>query len=229
MKNKIFNVLLFTLLLISLLACTEKENDIQKQLELKSIGFVGTMPDGRTLNDQGLLATTEQTQSSSTTEGSHIAHILSVTDSVAGVTLRIELPRIKYSDNFIRGDEPGSLTTKQVAQEFYPYQKVKEKLSVGDKFILSAQTPDITKSFRVLWVDNIHYKGYTSESSYDQAKSYLKVKELIENTETDPLLGQVKSMEVIFDIDVQLYSYTEPATKQPEKLKGLLRMKYTQI
>jgi hypothetical protein len=102
---------------------------------------------------------------------------------------------------------------------------VKEKLSVGDKLILSSQHPDKSKTFRILMIDQKNFLFWTTEQNLDQTGSYIRVKQIFEGQETDPVLGNVKKMEVLFDVDVKLYS-SDGSPKQPSKLKGLLRMKY---
>lgn len=220
-------------LLIILSACDKEENETLKQLELESVGFTGTLPDGRAFGKIGIVATNEPATSSSTNDGSYVRHGLSILDPGTGINISIELPHLKYSNDFNAGYEEDSImegdgaTTRQIARKFYSYELVKEKLAVGDKFLVSLQKPYSTNTFRVQVNDNINYNNFICDAG-DQIGSYLKVIKLIEGTETDVILGNIKTLEVIFDIDVKLYHPTEPKRTPPKKLKGFLRMKYLQ-
>lgn len=227
MKIHLLKSFLYTLFFVIFVSCDKKNQDPEPELKLEKIGFLGTLPDGKTISEANLVATTELTSSSSTNEGSHITHILSITDPAAGISLKVELPRVKYSNNFISGTEGDGAAMKQKAREFYPYAKVKEMLVIDNKPILSSQSPDITNSFRLLLIDQKNFKGYTTEGTQNQGGSILKVKELLEGTETDAALGQVKTLEVLFEVDAKLYP-SDPATSQTGNLKGLLRMKFTE-
>lgn len=234
MKNRSLTTFLAALLMVFLFACDKEEQDVQKQLKLESIGFAGTLPDGRTFGKTGIVDRNGQASSSSTNEGSSITHVLSIFDSVAGIYIKVDLPHLKYSDGFNAGYEGDSIiegngaTTRKIAREFYPYQMVKEKLAVGSKLLISSQIPYSTNAFRVQVNDNINYHNFICDAG-DQTDSYLKVVELVEGTETDPTLGQVKTLEVVFELDVKMYHANEPRPTPPSKLKGLLRMKYREV
>ena len=217
--------LLFAAMIVSFCACdSDNQSDVQPQLALKSIGFSGTMPDGRTFSEKDLVPHNALGSASSTADGSYIYHSLSLSDSAAGLSIVVELPHVQYSNEYI---EANDAIIREAAIKYYPYTVVKEKLSVGDKFIVSSPTTDPTSSFRVLVTDQKNYTGFISEGAPDQDGSYLKVTELIESTETNATLGSVNVLEVVFDLAVKLFP-TDQAAGQPETLKGLLRMKYQQ-
>jgi hypothetical protein len=221
--RSILSTLLLKLMLLCINACTTDEHPPLPKLE--TIGFSGTLPDGRTFGTTAIEPSNGIVASSSSEDGSYISHVFSILDPAEGISLMVELPYIKYSDSYHSYQEGNDSITQQAIKEYYPYQVVKEKLSVGHKFILSSQYPDKTNSFRIQMVDEKTYLAYTTEHMLDQNGSYLKVKQIIEGMETDPVLGKVKKIEVVFEVDAKLYSYNKPSA-QPKKLKGLLRMKY---
>ena len=102
---------------------------------------------------------------------------------------------------------------------------MKEKLSLGDKWIISSQHPDKRIAFRLQVVDEKNYEAYTSESQLDQTGSYLKVKQLTKGFEIEPVVGQVRAIEILLELDVKLCSANRP-TEPPGRMKGLLRVKY---
>ena len=218
MKTPVLYSFLCIWLVLTISACNS-DDQANPQLRLEAIGFSGTLPDGRTFGEKGVLSDNNLVSSASSAEGSYISHVLSVLDSTAGVSIEVELPYIKFSDNY---NTPNDSIVDRAAKDYYPYPVVKEKLSVGNKFILSSQAPEPVNNFRVMVVDQKDYVAFTSEGT-DQDNSYLKVIELIEGTATDPDRGSVKTMEVVFDLDVKLY---EQSSGQSGKLTGLLRMKY---
>lgn len=219
--------LLTTLLLVFLFACDKDKNGTQKQVELQSVGFTGTLPDGRTFSKTGIVATSGLSGGSMGIDSSyiesHIIHVLSVSDTVAGITLVIDLPHVNYRDENLSKKD-----LKAIARKYYPYQAVKEKLAVGNKILVNGQNPDYTKSFRFQVNDDINYNDFLS-SGPDQTGSYLKVTDLIESTEPDPVLGQVKTLEVIFDLDVKVYQAVSQTAPPSKKFKGILRVKYREV
>jgi hypothetical protein len=224
MTRYVLSTLLLIWVLLSFNACNSAEEQ-DPLLQLETIGFIGTLPEGRTFGTNGILPSHGIIGSSSSVDGSYISHGFSILDSAAEISLMVELPYVKFSDSFNSFQESNDTIRNKAVRDFYPYQIVKEKLSVGDKLILSSQHPDKSKTFRILMVDQKNYLFWTTEQNLDQTGSYIRVKQIFEGQETDPVLGNVKKMEVLFDVDVKLYS-SDGSPKQPSKLKGLLRMKY---
>ncbi|MBF9253538.1 hypothetical protein I2I11_09560 [Pontibacter sp. 172403-2] len=224
MKTSILYTFLFTWMTLTMSACNS-DNEVEPQLQLETVGFSGTLPDGRAFSKQGVVSDNNLISSSSSVDGSFISHVLSVSDLTSGTSIIVELPYVKFSNDFGVANDS---VLNHAATEYYPYQVVKEKLSVGDKLILSSQASDPKNSFRVQVIDQKNYSGFSSEGSLSQAGSYLKVIKVIEGTETEPILGNVKTLEVIFDLDVKLYSSGE-GFNESGNLKGLLRMKYREI
>ena len=212
-------------MVIFLFACDKDENGTQRKLKLQSVGFTGTLPDGWKFGTTGIIAQNGLGGAASSDDGSYIRHGLSIADTVVGFAITLELPQIKYSNDFITRND-----LKPVARQYYSYNTVKEKLSVGNKLLLSRQNQDVTKCFRLQMWDEINYIGFTADYDSDTA-SYLKVTDLIEGTEPDPVLGQVKILEVIFDLSVQVHQVypIKSSIGAPVKVKGLLRMKYREI
>ncbi len=85
-----------------------------------------------------------------------------------------------------------------------------------------------TSGFGIQVHNNTNYTGFISQGP-NQSGSSLKITELIEGTEPDPVLGEVKTLEVIFDLDLKMYDVHSAVPKPPTKMKGLLRMKYREF
>ncbi len=201
-KNHRFITCCCALMLLSICACTsDDQQDPQPQLTLESVGFSGTLPDGNAFGTENIEIKNGLGAASSSTDVSFIYQSLSILDPDAGIGIAIELPHVKYSDDYMLPDDP---IIQKAAQTYYPYPVVKDKLSRGDKLLLSQQHPDVSSTFRLLVLDQKNYTGFTSEGSTNQSGSYLKVVELIEGTKTDPNLGSIKTLDVIFDVDVNL-------------------------
>ena len=230
MKRSLLSALLLICALFSINACHSSDQD-DPLPQLETIGFVGTLPDGRTFGTKAIQPSHGIVSTSSSDEGSYITHEFSILDSAGQIKLAVELPYVKFSDSFQHPDSLGHPDSKgtilyKAIKEHYSYQVVKGKLSAGDKFVLSSQHPDKTNTFRIQMVDEKNYVFYTTEQMLDQKDSYLRVKQIIEREETDPILGKVKKIEVVFDVYVKLYATHLPYNTSPGKLKGLLRMKY---
>lgn len=207
----------FTILLI--ISCAS-DDDLSPQSRLKTVGFLGTLPDGRTFGTEGIVTYNSRSTAANSAEGSFVYHLLSIEDTVRGITIRVELPRIKYSEEY-----GVPIDSVNGAEQIYNYPAVKEKLSIGEKVLLSSQNHDRTQAFGVLVLDQINYTGFTTSGTLDQTEGYLRVIDLVEGSETHPTLGSVKTLEVIFDVNVNL----EPSDTNPNqagKLEGTLRMKY---
>jgi hypothetical protein len=224
MKRSFLSALLLSWVLLAMHAC--RSNDQRDPLpQLQTIGFTGTLPYGEIFDKEASVARQGLISSSSTVDGSFISHDLAVLDTAAGIKLAIELPYIQYSEHYQQYSEDDQDSISQVAKKHYSYPVVKEKLALGEKWIFSSQHPDQRTAFRLQMVDEKNYVAYTCESLMDQTASYLKVKQITEGVEINPFGGQVKKIEVLFELDVKLYSSnwtTEPAGR----MKGLLKVKY---
>ena len=216
-----------TLLVVFVGACdTDDQQAVWPQLNTNAGIFEGLLPDGRSIDKTGILVSNDLGGSASSLEGSYVYHSLSLSlvDNESDVNIVLELPYVKFSDDFLALDE-ASVT--QAAREHYAYAVVKDKLSMGDKTILSLQDSDVTNAFRVTVQDQNGFNGFMSDGGMDQTGSYLKVVEVVESTEIDPNRGEVQTLLVTFDADVKLYSIAQ-TTGDPTHLKGKLTMKYQQ-
>ena len=225
LKRVFLSALLLSWVLLAMHAC--RSDDSQDPLhQLETVGCTGSLPFGRTFDKATSVANQGLHFSSSTIDGSFISHHLAVLDTTAGITLAIELPYIQYSEHYQQyseQDPPDSIN--QVAKQYYSHSVVKEKLSLGDKWIISSQHPDKRIAFRLQVVDEKNYEAYTSESQLDQTGSYLKVKQHTNGFEIEPVDGQVRAIEILLELDVKLCSANRP-TEPPGRMKGLLRVKY---
>ncbi|RDC66204.1 hypothetical protein [Adhaeribacter pallidiroseus] len=225
MKNRKFTQLLTTLIVVLLFGCAKDPEGTQRQMQLQSVGYTGTMPNGWQFGKTNIIANNSVKGPSAPQDGSYILHSFTVADTLNGYSIIVELPLIKYSNDYIADtDLPAAV------KSYYPYDRVKEKLAVGNKILLSMLHRDVTTGFRLQMRDDKNYSFYGADYAQD-ATSYLKITELIEGTEPDPVLGQVKTLEVIFEINAlmtRIYP-AEPGLNPAAPVKGLLRMKYREL
>lgn len=224
MKTRKFTQLLAAFLVVLLFACDKDENNAPKRLKLESIGFSGTLPEGLAFGTTGIEADNQISGIFSLIYGSFVWHKLSVSDTASGITIRIDLPQLKYSNEYLPKTELFA-----TAQKYYPFQLIKEKLAIGNKLLALTSNPDITNGFRVQIADAINHVHYISDNGYDQTGSYLNVINLIEGTDSIPAVGQVKTLQVTFDVDVKVYQTGITNSPSPQKFKGILKMKYREM
>ncbi|WP_233507720.1 hypothetical protein [Adhaeribacter pallidiroseus] len=216
-------------MVLFLFACDPAEDNSPKRLQIESIGFSGTLPEGMDFGKTGLVATNAVGGSANSQDGSFIYHGLVITDTLSNVSISMDLPQVKYSPAFILGHEDDGSELKQIARQYYAYDKVKQKLRMGDKILYGFNTANAdTSSFGIQIHNNTNYTGFVSQGP-NQTGSFLKVVELVEGTEPDPVLGSVKTLEVIFDLDIKMYDPQSAVPKPPTKMTGLLRMKYREF
>lgn len=224
MYNFRFLFLAFSSLLITgICACTSEEPEASvESLDVMTGRFTGTLPDGRTLDKTGIVTTSSSGGMASSAEGSFIYHLLSVKDEESDVKIIVELPHVKYSNEYL---ESWGEAFEQAVREHYSYAVVKDKLTAGDKPILSMQNEDLTQAFRVLVADEEAFVTYVSQG-VDQTDSYLKIIDVVEATEMNDNQQQVNTLLVTFEMDVQLNEVN--AQSDARRLTGLLTAKYWQ-
>ena len=227
MMKKLNQQLVLAALSIALFINCESEDAVRPSAStsLESVGFVGILPNGGTFGSEGVVASNSLGVAASSADGTFLYHLLSIDDTMSGITIRLELPHLKYSDEFgvVNNDEE-----RAEAAKTYDFPKVKNQLIVGEKLLLSSQEQNPAQAFRVLVIDQRNYHGFTSEGTLDQTGSYLTVLEQIEGTETHPTLGAVKSLEVVFGVKVNVAPSDTNPIQQTSALEGVLRMKYVE-
>ncbi len=224
MKNLNLINLLAVLMVVLIFACDKEENDTPQREQSEYVGFTGILPDNLPFGEENISASNHVSGMADSTGGAaYLTHYLNIRDSVAGVNIQIMLPFIQYSNNF----NPETADLIREAQVHYSYDQVKSLLAPGDKPVLSRQEPDLERGFMIL-VGGNSLDSYANDLYFDQVGSTLKVIQLTEGTESDPVRGQVKTMYITFEADVHLHPQNADYN-QLKEFKGLLRMKYREI
>lgn len=218
-KFSIAQILISTFMIFS--SCIDQEETISNSEILKSVGFKGTLPDGKIIGTPNFITTNGVT--ATTGGGSFLTHSLSLFDRNSDINIIIELPYLKISETSI---DLQNIDFQTLSKEKYPISKVKEVLALGNKKVLSSENPDLTKSFRVQVYDQNSFVGYLTDNYLEQSVGILRVTDLIEGEENDPQLGPVKYLEVIFELDVDLYKFNQENYTFSGKIAGLARMKF---
>ena len=184
-------------------------------------GFSGTLPGDLSINPTTVTSIQGLVSSANSVDGSFVSHYLETRDT-SGVGIALELPYVQYSEAYAARD---SAEVAQAAAEYYSYGLVKDQLSVGEKPILASPADDPTSSFAVHVTDNRRYFSYTAYGA-EQSGSYLRVRELIEGVETDPVRGDVRTLVAVIDLRVNVSLNVDNGYGPPERLEGTLRLKY---
>jgi hypothetical protein len=224
-KLNLFICILVLLGLISACDIIEKDGG-EPEPELQEIGFLGTMPnDSIKISGKLVTATNSEVSMASSGNGTVVSRILNLNESNSQTTLELQLPFIKTDNEVVTFGEGSQVATKlkEYVNQKYTFDILKNVLSKGDKNINPSD--DLTQSFRLGIVFQKYYKAFYTNGN--QTGSIFKVKELIEGSENDPNLGTLKTLEVVFDVDVKMYSFDIPNPSQNVgNMKGLLRMKF---
>jgi hypothetical protein len=199
----------------------EKDTSEQPQSTITAIGFEGILPNGITFNKENIETSNGLEAFSSSNEGSFITHVLTLSEPSC-VSISIELPSVKFSNDFMKINDS---LMNVAAEKYYKFSKVKEALTPGDKEIISQQTTGVWEAFRIGVFNQKTYEGYVAEQGLDQSGSYIRVVSTEEGIATDAKLGNVQTLEVVFDVNIKLYSYY-PNTKYAGRMKGLLKVRY---
>lgn len=210
----------YALGLCLLLSACHTDDSVEASLPAEAGGFSGTLPGGLSLNPASVVSTNGVVTSANSVDGSFVSHLLDVRDTTTNISISLELPYVQYSEAFIRAD---SADVARAVAEYYSYEVVKDKLSVGEKQILAPPAHDITSSFAVHVTDSRRYFSFIT-FGVEQPDSYLRVRELTEGVETDSTGAEVRTLEVVIDLSVKVSR--EADASQPERLEGTLRMKY---
>lgn len=224
MKTQTANCIMFLLIFSFLMGCESKEESNPK-IQLTEVGFVGALPDGRNFGSTEIKTSNAPGLSSialhSSMAASFVHHGLTIRDDVSGIDIYAQIPRVKFKDDFGIQD----VDAKEIANVFYPYDKVKEILAVGNKNIPFEATDSWEDNFYLTVLDQRNYNGYTLVPGQLDAGNFLKVIQLIEGTEKNAAGENIRTLEVIFDVDVKLLS-TDAGLEPQGNLKGQLKMKY---
>jgi hypothetical protein len=188
---------------------------------ITSVGFQGTLPEGRTFGSTNLKAGNGLT--GLTNVSSYLTHSLTLLDQDSKQNIVIDLPFVKFNDSQVSLQ---NLDLQPIARNVYSLQKVKETLSVGEKEIQTTSNSNVPDAFRVQLYDQENYIGYTSENLNTQSGDFLRVTELFEGEEVHPELGPVNFIEVIFEMEVTMFKFSEEGNVDSGKISGLLRMRF---
>lgn len=219
--------LFFTFLVLGVLinACDIIEKD-GAEPELKEVGFLGTMPhDSIKVSGKLVTATNNEVLMASSGSGTFVSRILYLNESSSQISIEMQLPFVKSDNNVVTfGEDPQSAQQlKEYVNQKYTFETLKNILSKGDKII--SPNDDLTQPFRLGIVFQKYYKSFYSTGN--QSGSTFKVIDLIEGSENDPQLGNLKTLDVLFDVDVKMYYFDSPTPNQSVgNIKGLLKMKF---
>jgi len=118
----------------------DKSDDSEPRLMLETVGFEGTLPDGQTVSfpseyeadSEPILFNfkTDADPNGVVYQGNVATHYMFLYDITRGFKISLRLPEIKWSEV---ADE--TFNSKQVYEEIYSYDKIKEILSIGEKKI----------------------------------------------------------------------------------------------
>ncbi|MDO9551228.1 hypothetical protein [Rhodonellum sp.] len=223
MKSQTAKHPIFLLIAYLLMGCASDEESTPK-IQLSEVGFVGSLPDGRNFGSKGIKTSNSTGLSAelySSRAAAYVYHGLTIRDAISGIDIYLQLPKTKFKEDFGIQD----LDQKGIANEFYPYDKVKEILAIGNKNIPFEEGDSWEDNFYIAVLDQRNYNGYTLLPGLLDAGNFLKIIHLIEGTEENAAGENIRTIEVIFDMDVKLRS-NDAGLEQQGNLKGQLRMKY---
>ncbi|MDX2303187.1 MAG: hypothetical protein NW226_10325 [Microscillaceae bacterium] len=217
-------ILFFVFLMLYFTSCDILENDTEPEVQLTELGFLGTMPvDTISFLSNNLKIENGGTVTGISGVGTFVSVALGLRDTISQISISIELPEIKTENDTINlgGEQPAenSPVTAYINQK-YPYETVKNMLSLGDKPIRGDQI----NGFRLGIVFQNFFRGFYSDGN--QEDNYLKVVDLDEDTETNANNETVRTLEVTFDVKINMFDPFSNSSDPVGEIKGLLRMKY---
>ena len=212
---------LLALFFAVLMFSCQNDQEPDNNLTLDEIGFVGTLPNGFQFSVNDIRAANTPGLAGNSNFGGFIHHDFGIMDAASGISISMTLPGKKFQESA----QVTNLDAYSVANTHYGYDLVKAQLAVGDKKIRSSASDPYASSYYITVLDQRNYNGYTLRQDQLDGDNYLRVLELKEGTFTNALGQNVRTLEVLFDVNVKLFASDE---KLPPNgtLKGLLRMRY---
>jgi hypothetical protein len=173
MKTQFTNYFVALFATCFLLAC-ESNEEPTLTLQLDEVGFVGSLPDGGSFSSSGIKSANSAGLSGTSSEGGFVNHGLSIRDYISGIDIYLQLPEKKFQES----SEILGLDAVEIANEYYDYDRVKEKLAVGNKNIPFEITDKWENNFYLTVLDQRNYNGYTLRPGLLDVGNFLKVTQL---------------------------------------------------
>jgi len=221
---RVFALLYFTS--IGIISCDSTPDAEPAERVVNNVGFTGKMPDGTDFGMEGNLAANGATGGSSTGQPYRGTHILSIRNGESGWDISLELPRVAFENSPPLGE---SISRAEYLSHFtaeYPYEQVRERLLQEiDRAKADANYTSI-ETFRVLLSNQKTYVAFLHDLLPAAQAGKLQVLQIIEGTEKNEQGDDVRKIEFIVDLELNLKNTEVSGTPQSFQLKGQARLKY---
>lgn len=221
---RVFTLLYF--ISIGVISCDSTPDAEPATRIVTNVGFTGKMPDGTDFGISGNLAANGVTGGSSSGQPYRGTHILSIRNGETGWNISLELPRVEFENSPPLGE---SLPREEYLSHFtdeYPYELVREKLLQEIDLAKSDPNYSSIETFRVQLSNQKTYVTFLHDLLHSAQAGKLHVLEIIEGTEKNEQGDDVRKIEFIVDLELNLRNTEISGTPQSFQLKGQARLKY---
>lgn len=211
---------------IGIISCDSTPDAEPAEMMVNNVGFTGKMPDDTDFGMEGNLAANGATGGSSTGQPYRGTHILSIRNGESGWNISLELPRVAFENSPPLGE---SLPREEYLSHFtaeYPYELVREKLLQEIDRAKSDANYSSIETFRLQLSNQKTYVVFLHDLLPPDKAGKLQVLEIIEGTEKNERGDDVRKIEFIVDLELNLKNYEKSGTPQSFQLIGQARLKY---
>jgi len=211
---------------IGIISCDSTPDPEPAARMVNNVGFTGKMPDGTDFGMEGNLAANGATGGSSTGQPYRGTHILSIRNSETSWNISMELPRVEFENSPPLAE---SLSREEYLSYFtaeYPYELVREKLLQEIDRAKSDANYSSIETFRVQLSNQKTYVTFLHDLLPPAQAGKIQIVEIIEGTEKNDQGDDVRKIEFIVDLELNLKNTEVSGTPQSFQLKGQARLKY---
>lgn len=211
---------------IGVISCDSAPEAEPETVLVHNVGFSGKMPDDSDFGTQGNLAANGVTGGSSSSQSYRGTHVISIRNGESGWNISMELPRVEFVNKPPIGESIDREEYFSFFTEEYPYELVREKLLQERDKAKSDPGYSSIESFRLQLTNQKTYVAFLHDSFTADQAGKLRIAEIIEGTEKNDQGDDVRKIEFIVDLELNLKNHEVLGTPQTFRLKGQARLKY---
>jgi hypothetical protein len=211
---------------IGVISCDSAPEAEPETVLVHNVGFTGKMPDDTDFGVQANLAANGVTGGGSSSQPYRGTHVISIRNGESSWTISVELPRVEFVNKPPMGESIDRGEYYTFFTEEYPYELVREKLLQERDKATSDPSYSSIESFRLQLTNQTTYVAFLHDSFTADQAGKLRIVEVIEGTEKNEQGDDVRKIEFIIDLELNLKNHEASGTPPTFLLKGQARLKY---
>ena len=211
------------LVLLIFAACSSESNP-EPNVQLESMSFEGSLPDGSEFGESDIRSANGVTVSGMNQKYNG-SHILSIRSFETGWSLSLETPRLEFDEMPPMDESDGSALT-DFFKENYPYEILLEKL------LIEKQKADVDPNYngienvRIVLTKEDEYYAYLPDESALGGFGRVRILEVKEGIQKNIQGQDIRKIEVLVEMDLNLKASNSNVQPQQGVLLATAKFKY---